>query len=121
MLRKKHREASNFCTTIYYIFYARNLLPDQRRPLWCACMSRAAVAGSIGRLLFFKAGKAKFASPPTKLMDEILMLKIRGIFYSSNRYMIEQIVDCLLTRKSCIDLRAMELYCHQNTEAAQIC
>ena len=35
------------------------------------CMSRAAVAGSIGRLLFFEAGKAKFASPPTKLMDEI--------------------------------------------------
>ena len=84
MLGKKHREASNFCTTIYYIFYARNLLPDQRRPLWCACMSRAAVAGSVGRLLFFEAGKAKFASPPTKLMDEILMLKIRGIFYSSN-------------------------------------
>ena len=52
----------------------------------CVCMSRAAVAGSIGRLLFFEAGKAKFASPPTKLMDEILMLKIRGIFYSSNRY-----------------------------------
>ena len=56
------------------------------------CMSRAAVAGSIGRLLFFEAGKAKFASPPSKLMDEILMLKIRGIFYSSNRYLCTYIV-----------------------------